>query len=104
MASAAPEHAAPAAVPAGKHEAKPPSALKNDAAPRSKAAVAKSRHAKSRRHLDDVIAPDTVTYFDEAAKPFRVEQFTHHPATQPKHDGGVVAAKTVTDPNGKTAP
>jgi len=91
-------------MPGGKDAAKPAPALKNAAVPLVKAAVAKSRHAKSRRHLDDVIAPDTVTYFDEAAKPVRIEQFTHHLATPPKRGGGVVAAKTVTDPNGKTAP
>jgi len=91
-----------AVVTSGKQEAKPAvlataaaaSPRNAAAATRAKVASAKSHHAKARRHVDDVVAPDTVTYFDEGAKPVRVERFTHHPATPAKHDGAVAASKT----------
>ena len=75
----------------------------------SKAPTASARAAVSRRHGDDLIAPDTVTYLDhrasnqavpnpEPAKPFA----RRHPSSR-KHSG-VTAANSVTYLNNKPAP
>jgi len=98
----APVPGSPASAPArptvaasGKQEAEPAAVPKNAVPPPSvKATTARFHQSRSRRHIDDVIAPDTVTYFDQGAKPVRVEQFIPHPATPAKHDGAVAASKT----------
>src|SRR5712692_10202157 len=75
----------------------------------AKAATAGSRAATSRKHGDDLVAPDTVTYLDHRAsdkaaskaeppRPFA----RRHPSSR-KHRG-VIAANSVTYLNNKPAP
>ena len=78
--------------------------LVNAAAPHVKAKTSKAVHPSSRRAADDAITPDTVTYFDEDARPIRVVQFPPHPAPSDKRTRRAAAAKTVAGASGKTAP
>jgi len=62
----------------------------------------------SHRRDDDLIAPDTVTYFDKrfdptASKAEPANQFARGPSSR-KHDGGVIAAHTVTYLDKKPTP
>ncbi len=58
-----------------------------------------SRAARSHKHADDVVAPDTVTYLDERYKPTTqakgAKHSPHRTSTQ-KRNGGVIAANSVT--------
>jgi hypothetical protein len=74
------------------------------------AATAGSGATVSRRHGDDLIAPDTVTYFDqhtfdEPASRAETSQRSagRHPSSRTQSVGGVIAANTVTL-NDKPAP
>ena len=75
----------------------------------SKAPTASARAAVSRRHGDDLIAPDTVTYLDHRASDKAVSKAEpprpfarRHPSSR-KHRG-VIAANSVTYLNNKPAP
>jgi hypothetical protein len=56
-----------------------------------------------RPHRDDVIAHDTVTYLDEHYRPVPKAKVAKHSSRSGKHDGGIVAANSVTYLN-KTQP
>ena len=63
----------------------------------------------SRRHGDDLIARDTVTYLDKrfdkrASKAKPANHFARRNPSSRKHDGGVIAANTVTYLDKKPAP
>ena len=50
---------------------------------------------KSLRHSADLVAPDTITYFDRpGAKPVPVKQLTRQLVESRKHGDGVVAANS----------
>jgi hypothetical protein len=67
----------------------------------------------SHHHSDDLIAHDTVTYLDKRFAPAAkskpkaakgtatASHSAHHPSSARKHDGGVIAANSVTYLNGK---
>ncbi|MGD0793177.1 MAG: hypothetical protein ABR920_15530 [Terriglobales bacterium] len=74
------------------------------------AATAGSGARTSRRHGDDLIARDTVTYLDgrtvgkPASKAKPAERFARRHPSSRKQRGGVIAANTVTYLNNKPAP
>jgi len=73
-------------------------------APRVKTTASHNTRPKSHHSADDLIAPDTLTFFDESARPIRVVQFPPHPAPSGKRNGSAITAKAGADGNGKTAP
>jgi hypothetical protein len=78
------------------------------AAPGARTTTAGAGPRISRWHGDDLIARDTVTYLDERYKPAPKAKpaqrwASRHPSVR-KHDGGTIAASTVTYLNHKPAP
>jgi len=73
------------------------------------ASRASIRSTISRRHSDDLIAPDTVTYLDPrlGERTSQAKPGNHAAGTRPlprKHGGGVIAANNVTYFDSKSAP
>jgi hypothetical protein len=86
------------------------SQVKTTGASTARATTAGSGARISRRTGDDLIARDTVTYFDRrtsdeaAARATSSKRFARlHPSSR-QHDGGVIAANTVTYLNNKPTP
>ena len=72
-------------------------------------ATATNRASISRSRGDDLIAPDTVIYLDKrfdkrASKTKPANHFARSKPTSPQHDGGVIAANTVTYLDKKPTP
>lgn len=92
--------------PAVSAEANPSQAPKEAQVAKVGAPTASRRTAATRRHGDELIAPDTVTYLDKRFEPApKAEQAKAVPRRHPKSRkrGGVIAANTVTYLN-KPAP
>ncbi len=104
---------APATPPAAKSEGNPSPAPKESPVAKDGAATANHRARISRKHGDDLIARDTVTYLDKSFEPRAFHQpapkakpakrfARHHPSSR-KPRGAVIAANKVTY-LGKPAP
>jgi hypothetical protein len=94
-----PSHAAAPMVrpaSAGKAEAKPAQVSNAPMTPRVNTDSKKSRAARSRRSEDDLIARDTVIYFDRSASVSRVKDSRRRASAQ-KQNGGHDPVRTVTD-------
>lgn len=115
--SAAPEHlTVPAVVPAAravravvpgvrKGEGKPAQPEKKSAGPKAEATASKRHHQTSRSHTDDLIAPNTIVYYDRAGtQPVLATKAPQHGAPSLKQGGGVIAASKVPDLRTKPAP
>ncbi len=94
------------AVETGKLKAKENSSIASrvSAASSVKSATSKPLRRHSRTHPADLIAPNTITYFNRpGAKPTVVKPLPQHPARSQKHDS-VVAAGSVAALNAKAGP
>jgi hypothetical protein len=100
------DHSVVSAVEAGKLKGKESSSTgsKISAASSVKSAASKPLHRRSRTRHADVVAPNTITYFNRPdAKPTVVKPLPQHPTRSKKHDG-VVAARSVAALNAKAEP
>lgn len=99
--------AVPAAAPvvrkARKAEEKPARASKNSARPMVEVAASTRHHQTSRRHTDDLVAPNTIVYYDRRGpQPTQAKTALHHGAVSSKQRDGVIAASSI--PSAKPAP
>ena len=108
LASSAPKPlAAPAAAPvprkARKAEKKPARASRNSARPKVEVAASTRHHQTSRRHAEDLVAPNTIVYYDRRGpQPTQAKTALHHGAVSSKQRDGVIAASAM--PTAKPAP
>lgn len=101
---AAPERwAVPAAAPsAGKSEGISARALNKSALSTGKGPTPKRQHQTARSDADDLVAPNTIVYFDQSQpKPVLAKKATHHGKRPLKQGDGVIAASTVLDLSAK---
>ena len=85
-----------------KAEEKPARASKNSARPKVEVAASTRHHQTSRRHAEDLVAPNTIVYYDRrGAQPTRAKTALHPGAVSPKKGDGVIAASAI--PSAKPA-
>jgi hypothetical protein len=100
------DHAVVSAIEAGKLNGKegPSTASSVSAASSVKRATSRPLRRHQRTHRADLVAPNTITYFDRpGSKPTVVTPAEQRPAPSQKH-GGVVAARSVAALNAKSDP
>jgi len=106
--SAAKPLATPATAPViRKAEEKPARASRKSARPKVEVAASRRHHQTSRRHADDLVAPNTIVYYDRPgtqptqAKTKQAKTALHPGAVSPKKGDGVIAASAI--PSAKPA-